>query len=286
MSKKYLVGIAIFAGFFLIVFLFPPPPLPVQFLPKKPKRIIALTLGTAEILLDLVPKKRIIGMHRFAANRSYSNISEQIEGISLVGTDSEMIISLMPDMIFVASYTGVDLLNQLKAANVPVIKISSFEKIEDIFQNIKTMGHFVGEPSRAKSIVQRALDKIKLIQKKIPRNHSPRRLLVLMKGGWVAGSRTSQNELIRLAGGRNVAAEQGIVNSKRISAEQIITWNPDTILVGKSHNSKNGVKNIILSKRIYAPLRKKKIIEISQSHLTNVSQYIVEGLQDLVEELY
>ena len=114
----------------------------------------------------------------------------------------------------------------------------------------------------------------------------PPRILTLVRGGWVTGSHTSHDALIRLAGGENVAAERGIRGARRISAERAIAWNPDVIMVGVNPESGESMKAAIHANGVYAPLRSKKIVEIPYPHFSSVSQYIVDGLGDLVRGLY
>ena len=102
----------------------------------------------------------------------------------------------------------------------------------------------------------------------------------------MTGGGTSHDALIRLAGGENVAAERGIRGAQRISAERVIAWNPEVIMVGANPESGASMKDVIRTNGVYAPLRDKKIVEIPYPRFSSVSHYIVEGLDDLVRGLY
>ena len=253
---------------------------------RKPARLIAMTLVTAEMLLALAPKEKIVGLHKLAGNANYSNVADKVGGIPLIGSAPERIIALRPDMVFVASYSSAAFLNHLRVAGVPVSKFSSFSGVEDVFKNIEKMGRLIGEQEKARRLIAGAREKIRAIRARIPKNQKPPRILTLVRGGWVTGSHTSHDALIRLAGGENVAAESGIRGARRISAERAIAWNPDVIMVGVNPESGESMKSAIRTNGVYAPLRDKKIVEIPYPRFSSVSQYIVDGLGDLVRGLY
>ena len=252
----------------------------------KPERLIAMTLATAEMLIALAPRKRIVGLHKLAGHPGYSNVAEQARGIPLIDGAPERIIGLRPDMVFVASYSSAAFLNHLRAAKVPVSKFSSFSGVEDVFASIEKMGRLIGEEDRARKLIKNARERIRAIRSRIPPRMKPPRILTLVRGGWVTGAGTSHDALIRLAGGVNVAAGHGIRGARRVSAERIIAWNPDVIMVGANPESGAGMKGAIHANGVYAPLREKKIVEIPYPRFSSVSQYIVDALDDLVRGLY
>lgn len=253
---------------------------------RKPERLIAMTLATAEMLLALAPKEKIVGLHKLAGEPGYSNVAGQARGIPLIDSTPERIIALKPDMVFVASYSSAAFLNHLRAAGVPVSRFSAFSGVADVFASIEKMGRLIGEEANAQRLIREAREKIRVIRSRIPENARPPRILTLVRGGWVTGGGASHDALIRLAGGVNVAAEHGVRGARRVSAERVIAWNPDVIMVGANPESGASMKDVLLTNAVYAPLRNKKIVEIPYPRFSSVSQYIVQGLDDLVRGLY
>ena len=253
---------------------------------RKPERLIAMTLATAEMLLALAPRERIVGLHKLAGHPGYSNVADKVGSIPLIDSTPERIIDLKPDMVFVASYSSAAFLNHLRAAKVPVSKFSAFSDVADVFASIEKMGRLIGTEDKAQKLIKDARERIRAIRARIPENARPPRILTLVRGGWVTGGGTSHDALIRLAGGENVATEQGIRGARRVSAERIIAWNPDVIMVGAHPESGASMKDVIRANGVYAPLRAKKIVEIPYPRFSSVSQYIAGALDDLVRGLY
>lgn len=253
---------------------------------RKPARLIAMTLASAETLVDLAPRRRIVGLHKLAGDPAYSNVTDKVRGVPLLGSAPESVIALRPDVVFVASYTSASFLNHLRAAKVPVFRFSAFGSVEDIFANVEKMGRVIGEEARARSLIARARERLRAIRSRVPRNAKPPRVLALLGGGWTPGGRTSQDAMIRLAGGENAAARGGVRGTRRVSAEQALAWNPDVLVVGADPKSGASLKTMLRESAIYAPLRNRRIIEIPYPRFSSVSHYIVRGIEDLAKALH
>ncbi len=252
----------------------------------KPQRIVPLTLSASEMLVDLVPRERIAALHEIADSRTYSNIRDRIEGIRLIAPDVEQVIALRPDLVIVASYARQEFLHQLQQATLPVVSFTEFQDVEAILGNILLLGDLVGEPERAEQMVRQARQAIQTVRSAIPRGVVPPRVLSLGEAWTVAGKDTGFHSLLSLAGARNLAAEQGIEGIGTISAEQLVLWDPDLIVVGKEPDSGLSLKQSLRSDPALASLRGKRIVEIPSPHFSCVSQYMVAGLREIVGEIY
>lgn len=252
----------------------------------KPERIVPLTLSASEMLVDLVPRERIAALHEIAGSRAYSNIRDRIEGIRLIAPDVEEVIALRPDLVIVASYARQEFLHQLQQATLRVVSFTEFQDVEAILGNILLLGDLVGEPERAEEMVQQARQAIQTVRSAIPRGVVPPRVLSLGEAWTVAGKDTGFHSLLSLAGARNLAAEQGIEGFGTISAEQLVLWDPDLIVVGKEPDSGLSLKQSLRSDPALASLRDKRIVEIPSPYFSCVSQHIVAGLREIVGEVY
>ena len=117
--------------------------------------------------------------------------------------------------------------------------------MEDIFANVEKMGRVIGEEAKARSLIARARERLRAIRSRVPRNAKPPRVLALLGGGWTPGGRTSQDAMIRLAGGENAAAKGGVRGTRRVSAEQALAWNPDVLVVGADPKSGASLKTML-----------------------------------------
>ncbi len=252
----------------------------------KPQRIIALSLGIAEMLVELVPPERIAAVHEICTT-SYSNIRERVTGLKILKSDTERIVALNPDLVLAASYSPREFLDQLDRAHVPAITFTDFSGIEPIYANLERLGWLVGERAKAEELIRQMHEEIADIRATIPKGAPAPRVVSLASDGVVAGSETTFNELAQLAGARNLAAEQGFKGFVPVSIEQLLAWKPDAIVVSSdSEGQKLGMKQRLGEDPRYRPLGQPRIVELESRQYSCVSQHIVEALRSLVRQLH
>lgn len=255
-------------------------------LDARPMRIASATLGTDEILLDLVGPERLIAVTNLASDPTISNIAdrpelEQIE--NQVEADPEQIIALEPDLVFVASFTDPAVIEQLQGAGVPVFVMGFFNSIDSIEQNILTIGELVGEPERAEEIVadmNATLDEVAAQVAEM--EGEPPTALYLSSGGWVAGSATTVDDIITRAGGVNAAAD--LVDWNQVSEETIIEMDPDVVILSPYVTDEEFVDNPVFAG--LSAVVNERVFVANDAHLSAVSQYVALGVEDVFEMLY
>jgi iron complex transport system substrate-binding protein len=88
-------------------------------LPRKPTRIVSVTLATDEILLALVEPSRLLGVTYLAVDARLSNMTQEAAAVPYkIRADPEQIISLQPDLVFVASFLRGEFIRLLQAAGL------------------------------------------------------------------------------------------------------------------------------------------------------------------------
>lgn len=252
----------------------------------QPQRIVSLILATDEILLAICPPKNIAAISTMAADSNYSNIIHQSNKIpNKTTTNVEHILSFKPDLVFVASYSQAEMVKLLQKTNTTVFRFSSFNSIDDIKQNIKTVGYAIGEDENAATIIAKMGADIKTIQNNIPTGKKPPRIMSYSLGNYTAGQNTTFDDMAKLVGAVNIVAEYGIKQHVKINNEYILAWQPEFIVSHARKDKFTLIKRQILANPAIAA-SKAKIILIENRHFLSVSQYIVVGIKTLAEKLY
>lgn len=255
---------------------------------SKPVRIASLTLGTDEILSELVPPERIACVTYLADDREISNVPGfyPAQVPRLRDADPERIIALNPDLVLVAPYNSADFLKVIERSGLPVYRNDAFFSIDQIETGILDLGKRVGEETRAQDLVQRMRDRRKRLADKVA-DVARRPRVLFWSAGMTAGTRTTINDIIREAGGVNVAAETKLSEPAEIAPERVIAADPDYILL--SHWSadarENRIENHPLLKNLRA-VQEKRVIVIEGRTLTSVSQFVVDGAEQLAARLH
>jgi iron complex transport system substrate-binding protein len=254
-----------------------------------PRRIASVTLGSDEILLDLVGAGRLLGVSYFAKDPAVSNITDRLDGIANtdLSGNPERLISLDADLVVMAKYNDPAALAQLLDAHVPVFVLADFNTIDDIRANIRLLGQATGTEARAEAMIQRMDRRLAAVQAKVKDQKSVR-VLYYEPGGVTYGPGSTVDEIIRLAGGINVIGEADLGPYPLISAEYVLTADPDLILLG-AWFSEDDPLAWFTTDPAFSGLRAVKdgrVYAISDAHMTNVSQYVVLGVEDVAHALY
>jgi iron complex transport system substrate-binding protein len=161
----------------------------------------------------------------------------------------EAVLALNPDLVFQWGNLGGDVIQPLHDAGLTVATVKY--GTEDLARGwITMMGAVTGETAKAQRMLDwrdKARAEIEATLGAIPEAERPRtlyfnRFLGEMK---VAGPDTYNDFYIRLAGGRNPAAEAGGPAWRVVNAEQLMAWDPEVILL-------NGFESDLSPADVYA----------------------------------
>ncbi len=194
-----------------------------------PERIASRTLATDEILLEIAEPERIVLLSPFAGDPQFSASADEAQRLGSVGGFStEEILAASPDLVFAAGFNTQESLAQLEAAGVPVVVLLDHEDLAAIERNIRIVGFAIGRDREAERLV--ASMRLRLEEARGRAGSRTEGLRVVhWSGGVVLGGRTVFDDALRYLGAVNVAAENGLEGWPRISAEQVVIWDPDVI---------------------------------------------------------
>jgi iron complex transport system substrate-binding protein len=254
--------------------------------PFPPKRIVSLAPNVTEILFGLGLDEEIVGVS------IHCNFPEKAKRKVRVGSyislDFEKIASLNPNLI-VATGAGntrdmVDRLGKL-GFQTYVIYPKNFK---DILLSIAHIGQVVNREKEARAIIdgmRRRSERVIELTQGLPR---PK---VLMQIGDVpivtVGKGSFADDLIRLAGGENIAGKEKEVYP-RLGMEEILKRSPEVIVIS-SMDPKGDYQKILQEwtrwKTIPAVMNG-RIYLIDSDLLDRPSPRIIDGLEELAKVLH
>ena len=202
-------------------------------LDKAPQKIISLSPGITELLFMLQAENNLIGIS------DYCNFPEETQYITKVGglqnINIETIITLQPDVVLIGSIIPKKEVDKLEKSGITVIAIKQEEKLEGMFEVIKILGQIVDKTECADSLIlyyENKLNEYKSIEiNGYSAKTKPTIYYVVsfgVAGDYTAPSNTYINEIIEMAGGRNIGDS---LTNWNISREYLFEQNPDIIFV-------------------------------------------------------
>lgn len=249
-----------------------------------PSRIVSLTVGSDEILYDILESanklSNIAALSTYADNKTYSNIYAKAKNIQhRTGSQIESVLKLKPDLIIVAAYTSPDLLEKLKSLKLPVLRLKNFASIEDIKENILSIGRAIGHLGEAK-VFAKKLDRIRKLP--ISANYSG---INYHPSGMIMGSGTIIDDLMTKMGTTNVVTQKGW---PKVSSESILRSDPDFIIVGGEPSEKAKILKNLKDRfgwKDLAAVKKERVMIVPKSSLSATSHYILEAYDSLAAQL-
>ena len=257
---------------------------------KPPHRIVSATLGTDEMLSALVDSDRIMGVTSLSDNVHMSNIPQEYpDQIKRIQGGIEEILSLEPDLVFVASYTRAEVVRLLLSSDIPVVRLSQYDSFKDIEDNIQLVAKVTGNEQQAASLLEELHQNAQLITQKVS-GLNRARVLYYSLNGYTAGAGTKINEMIEMAGGYNVVNETQITGSHKISEEIAIGLEPDIILIsGISPDSQVPASELLSARTPWQStpaVLNNQVYDLQGAWLLSVSQYSWDGIEVLARILH
>ncbi len=254
--------------------------------PFPPRRIVSLAPNITEILFSLGLDEEIVGVS------IHCNFPEKARGKARVGSyinlDFEKITSLKPDLIIATGAGNTrDLVDRLGKLGFPSYVIYP-KNFNDILKSILHIGEVVNREKEAKGIVEgmrRRSQKVVELTKDLSR---PKVFIQISDAPIVTvGKGSFADDLIRLAGGENIAGREKEVYP-RFGMEEILKRSPEVIVIS-SMNPKGDYQKILQEwnrwKTIPA-VKNGRIHLIDSDLLDRPSPRIVNGLEELARVLH
>lgn len=192
-------------------------------------RIVSLNPTTTEILFALGAGRRLVGRTRWdMAPDSTRLVPDLGDGLR---PNVEAVLAAHPDLVVLyASADNRPAERRFREAGVRVIGLK-IDRIADFHRAVRLLGSEIGDTTRARILsdsVAAVLDAVQQATRGLPR---PSVFWYVWDSPLITiGGASYMNELVEIAGGRNIYAASTDV-SPQISLEDLLARDPDVILV-------------------------------------------------------
>lgn len=202
---------------------------------SEPQRIVSGYYISTSLLIALGQTDKLVGIEAKADTRPiYSLSAPQLLELPNVGSakefDLEGCAALEPDLVILPLKLK-DAAETLSGMGIPVLLINP-EDQELLTETISLVGTATGSTALADELLAFSDDETAQLETMMADVERP---TVYLAGNSdllsTAGDAMYQSDMIRLAGGQNVAAEITDTYWAEVSYEQILDWNPDYIIL-------------------------------------------------------
>lgn len=248
---------------------------------------MSVNVASDEILLALAPE-RLVALSVLADDSQVSNAVVEAGAVrARVKTDAEQILMLRPDLVVLGA-NSLRIADQLESLNVRVVTIQGFESFAWIENLIRTLGDAVDSRGLAETLISNMQRRLKAVSERVAGRPRPR-VLTYSPWGGTAGRGTLFDDVIRAAGGENVASQLGLSGFKRISLERLVMADPDVILYTAWRRWAPAFQDEFLSHPALHELRafrERRVYEVPSRLMVAASHHIAETVEALAAQFH
>lgn len=254
-------------------------------LPEPPERIVSLVPSVTGILLRLGTQGRLVG-------RTVHDTAEALSDVAAVGkgrTPSlEKIVSLEPDLVIAWPDQRGSRRGKRFSTLFPAVYYAEQDGVEEMLATVRDAGRITGRPERADSLVSAIRGGLENVRRRIA--NLPRRdvfYVVWPDPPTTTGGGTYLNQIISVAGGRNVFADQD-EPWPRVSVEAVVERSPDVVVAGREHGTGAGpamIRNSDTWREVRA-VREGRVVGVDADLFHRPGPHVVEAARRLAALLH
>ncbi len=259
-------------------------------IPKEINKIISMSPGNTEILMELGFGDKIIATDDYSAYM-VEGLPEGIPLFNMMTPDAEQMVALEPDIIFATGMSmvnGDDPYKPIKDMGICVAYIPSSDSIESIYEDIMFFAHSLDAESKGIETVNNMIAKIeeiKEIGKTIENKKTVYFEIAAAPTLYSFGTGVFLNEMIEIIGAENVLAEHDKWIS--VSEEIVIASDPDVIITNVDYienpvdeiKSRSGWENM-------TAVKNNDVYFVDNYATSHSNHNIIIGLQQMAKAIY
>lgn len=255
-------------------------------IPVTPMRVLALAPSITEMVYSLGAEQRLLGATRFSNYPSAAKLLPRIG--SYVHLDLEKIVALQPDLcLAIKDGNPRRTVDAIKNFGIPVFAIDP-RNIAQIKETFLTLGNILGAKKKAEAVVADIDHRLLQVRNSVSASRSRPRVFFQISDTPIvsAGKNSYIDQLITLAGGRNVAGD--LPEYPRYSWENLLLLQPEVVLISSMAGDKSPeMLTAAWQQWLEIPAVKNHQLHIVDADLFNrPTLRLIDGLETLVRILH
>lgn len=200
------------------------------------QRIVSLAPSNTEIVFALGAGAQLIGRDDFSDYPAEAALVPSI-GSLYPSVNPEVIVALKPDLVLAAAITSPDDVQALADLGLTVYSTRFATNFEDVYADIRDLGALTGRADIAATLIADMQTRAQAVKDKVAGVTPPNVFYEIDATDpakpWTTGPNTFIDQLITLAGGKNVAASATDAYLQ-LSLEELVAQNPQVIVLGSA----------------------------------------------------
>ena len=251
---------------------------------KIPERIVSTAPTPTEMLFAVGAGDLVVGVDE------YSDYPDEVLNITKVGSytlNTEIIISLQPDLIVSSDLVPLSQLELLEDNGIPFVILAT-RTLEDVMKDIRLVGILTGHVEEANDLADNLEERIEAVTEKTQAEGIIKpRVYLEYYPYWTYGPGSFGNDLISLAGGINIA-ENASSEYPMLSSEYVIAQDPEIIIYTVGYMTTTTAEEISSRPGWYSitAVEEGNIWSMDDNLVSRYGPRIVDGLEELAALLH
>jgi len=178
-------------------------------------------------VLALADRDQIAGLTQNAPNPEMSAAAAQTHGLRILGTSAEEVLDLQPDLVVGMPARRSTIMTALKAQHYRTLDLKTAKSFAEIESQTRKIAKVVGHPERGEALVARMEAELA----GLPKPGNGRVAAYYQRRGFLTGTGTLIDDLLKRAGLVNLASRLGKPTLSQMSIEELVAAHPDFIIV-------------------------------------------------------
>jgi len=194
----------------------------------RPQRIVSLDLCADQFLAPLADPGQIAALSRWARDPNLSTVWKQAKALPVSGGSAEEVLALHPDLVITGPFGGQSI-KPLLPAHVRILELPDAPTGPQIEANARLVAGAIGRPARGAAMVERMRAALARLGKQAPGRG--RVAAYYQRRGYVTGTGTLVDDLMRRAGLVNLATRLHLGPLARVPLEAMVAARPDFLIL-------------------------------------------------------
>jgi iron complex transport system substrate-binding protein len=215
--------------------------------------VASINLCADQLVLALADTAQIRTVSWLSADPEESLFAAAARQHELNYGSAEELLRFDPDVVVAGAYTNTFARSLLARLGYRVVALEPETSVTEIERNVRVVAAAVGHPERGATWVAAIRADAATLDARRPA-HAPA-AVVVRPGGFTVGRHSLADDLMTLAGVRNVAAEQGLDRWGSLSMESLLRSAPELIVLTGYRLAQPSLANAVLEHPALTRLR-------------------------------
>lgn len=247
----------------------------------RPERIVSLAPANTEILFALGAGDRVVGV------TSFDDYPAEVAGIAKVGDftgpNLEAVAAANPDLVLVTGGVQADVITKLEQLGATVLSVDP-QTLAGLYEDISEVGLAIGASEESAAVIEQMQSEVAKISDAVASKEPVSAFVEIAQNPlYTVGSATLMDEMVSLAGGKNVVTEAGYVP---YSTEQLVKADPQVYLATLGSMSDPSALKERAGFESLQAVKNERVYVLDDNLVSRPGPRVVEGIRQIAEALH